>query len=128
MEMFRFREVEAILPVVLKVHDLDQEAVREDSVAELRKDTNFRLELPCQNGTKAFEHVQTAARTLNLGLLIEKRAQDRLKMPTMEDELCRLYGESHAGRTGSVRPADRRGGQEDRGPQAGRMLSSIAWC
>jgi hypothetical protein len=81
LEMFRLTEVQAALPVVLKVRELDREPVRKDLIGALRKDANFRLELPCQNGTKAFEHVQTVAKAMNLGLVIEKRAQDRLKMP-----------------------------------------------
>lgn len=82
LEMFRLREVHAVLPVVLRLHELDRAPVRNELLDALRKDVNFRLELPCQNGSKAFDRVQTVARAMNIGLVIEKRAQDRLKTPT----------------------------------------------
>jgi hypothetical protein len=81
LEMFRYSEVEAILPVIVKVRDLGEESIRKNLIVELRKDANFRLELPCHNGTKAFDRVQAVAKAMNLGLVIEKRAQDRLKLP-----------------------------------------------
>jgi hypothetical protein len=84
MEMFKYSKVETILPVVLKVRELEQESVRNRLIAELRKDVNHDLELPCPNRTKAFERVQAAAKALNIGLLIEKRAQERLKLPTQK--------------------------------------------
>jgi hypothetical protein len=81
LEMFRYDKVLDIrLPVVLKVSDLEQQTPRKNFLAELRKSANFRLELPCQNGTRAFERLQVVAREMNLGLVIEKRAQDRLKL------------------------------------------------
>ena len=84
MEMFKYSKVETVLPVVLKVRELEQESVRNRLIAELRKDVNHHLELPCPNRTKAFERVQAAAKVLNVALLIEKRAQERLKLPTQK--------------------------------------------
>jgi hypothetical protein len=81
LEMFRLSKVPDILPVVLKVRELDQEVVRNHLIMELGKDRNFRLELPCQNGTRAFERVEGAAKAMNLDLVIERRARDRLKLP-----------------------------------------------
>ena len=118
LEMFQLREVQAVLPVILKVHELDQQAVRKSLIAELSKDVNHRLELPCKNGTKAFEHIQAAAKGMNVGLVIEKRAGPA-QLADMEDELCRLYREPHAGNTGRIRPAGRCRGQEESDPQAG---------
>lgn len=80
LEMFQLDLVPDTLPVVVKVGDLDQEARRKELLAELRKDSNFRIELPCKHGTKAFERVQQAARTLHLGLIVEKQAQERIKL------------------------------------------------
>ncbi len=84
MEMFEYSKVETVLPVVLKVRELDQDSVRNRLITELRKDANHRLELPCPNRTKAFERVQAAAKVMNFGLLIEKRAQERLKLPALK--------------------------------------------
>jgi hypothetical protein len=84
MEMFQYSKVETVLPVVLKVRELEQESVRNKLLAELRKDVNHHLELPCPNRTKAFERVQAVAKALNIGLLIEKRAQERLKQPALK--------------------------------------------
>lgn len=80
LEMFQLDRVPDTLPVVVKVRDLEQEARRKDLLAELRKDSNFRLELPCRHGTKAFERVRQAARTVSLGLIVEKQAQERIKL------------------------------------------------
>lgn len=84
MEMFQYNKVETNLPFVLQVKELEREAGRNQLIAELRKDVNFRLELPCPNGTKAFERVQAAAKAKDLGLVIEKSAQGRLKLSTLK--------------------------------------------
>jgi hypothetical protein len=81
LEMFRYSKVEDILPTIVEVKHLEQEAVRGKLLSELRKDTSFRIELPCKNGTKAFERVRGAAAALNVGLVIDKQAQARLKHP-----------------------------------------------
>lgn len=80
LEMFQLDRVPDLLPVVVKVSDLDQEAGCKHLLAELRKDNDFRIELPCPNGTKAFERVRQAARTLHFGLVIDKQAQERIKL------------------------------------------------
>jgi hypothetical protein len=78
-EMFRYSKVEDIVLTILEVGQLEQESVRNKLLAELRKDASFRIELPCKNGTKAFERVRSAAAALNVGLVIDKQAQARLK-------------------------------------------------
>jgi len=80
LEMFPLKRVPDLLPVVVKVSDLDGESVRQQFIAELGKDSGFRLELPCTNGAKAFDRVQKAARTLHIGLIIDKQAQERIKL------------------------------------------------
>lgn len=79
MEMFQLDRAADTLPVVVKVADLDQEAARKKFLDELSKDGNLRIELPCKHGTKAFERVQSAARAVQLGLIVEKQAQERIK-------------------------------------------------
>jgi hypothetical protein len=80
LEMFQLDRVPDALPVVMKVRDLEQEPERKHLTAELGKDRDFRMELPCQNGSKAFERVQRAAQTLNIGLILDMQAQERLKL------------------------------------------------
>jgi hypothetical protein len=79
LEMFRYSKVEEVLPTVLEVKQLEQESTRNKLIAELRKDANFRIELPSKNGTKALERVRSAATALNIGLTIDKQAQARVK-------------------------------------------------
>lgn len=79
LEMFQLDRVPDTLPVVVKVSDLDREARRKDLLAELGKDGDCRIELPCKHGSKAFDRVQQAARTIHLGLIVEKQAQERIK-------------------------------------------------
>jgi hypothetical protein len=79
LEMFQLDRVPDILPVVVKVSDLEREPTRKQLIAELQKDSDFRMELPCQNGTKAFDRVQKAAQTLHFTLILDKQAQERIK-------------------------------------------------
>jgi len=80
LETFHFDRVPDLLPVVVKLSDLDRQPARKHLIAELSKDNAFRLELPCSNGTKVFDRVQNAARALRLGFIIDKQAQERLKL------------------------------------------------
>ncbi len=80
LETFHFDRVPDVLPVVVKLSDLDRLSARKNVIAELGKDNAFRLELPCSNGTKVFDRVQSAARKLRLGFIIDKQAQERLKL------------------------------------------------
>lgn len=80
LEMFQFERVPDLLPVIIKISDLDRPPARKKLIAELQNDSAFRLELPCPNGTKAFDRVQKAARKLRIGLIIDKPAQERIKL------------------------------------------------
>lgn len=80
LEFFHLDRVTDLLPVIVKVSDLDQAPRQKEFLVELRKDSNFRVELPCPNGSKAMERVQSAARTLHFGLIIDKPAQERIKL------------------------------------------------
>jgi hypothetical protein len=80
VERFQLEHVPDLLPVIVKLNDLDLPSTRKKLIDELGKDSAFRLELPCPNGTKAFDRVQKAARTLHLGLILDKPAQERIKL------------------------------------------------
>lgn len=79
LEMFPLDRVPDLLPVITSVSELDRDAARKQFRAELGKDREFRIELPCPNGTKAMDRLGKAARTLRFGLLIDKHAQERIK-------------------------------------------------
>jgi hypothetical protein len=80
LEMFQLDRAADTLPVVIKVRELTQATKRQSFLDELRKDSSFRIEFPCKHGTKAFERVRNAAQTIRLGLIVEKQAQERIKM------------------------------------------------
>jgi hypothetical protein len=80
VETFQFDRVPDLLPVIVKLSDLDRPPARKNLIAQLSKDSAFRLELPCPNGTKAFERVQNAARKQRISLVIDKPAQERIKL------------------------------------------------
>ena len=80
LDLFHLDRVPDLLPVIAKVNDLDQESARKKFIVELRKDSNFRMDLPCLHGSKAMERVQRAARTLHYDLIIDKQAQERIKL------------------------------------------------
>jgi hypothetical protein len=82
MELFQPERAEVVpLPVILPLLDLDREAGRTKLLEELRKDVAFRIELPCRNATRAFDRVQSALRTRDIGLVVEQRALSRLRQP-----------------------------------------------
>jgi hypothetical protein len=83
-ELFQPERVEVTLPVVLPLADLSGEAVRGKLLAELRKDSAFRIELPCRNAGRAFDRVQAALRTRDFGLVIDQDAQARLRQPLLK--------------------------------------------
>jgi hypothetical protein len=79
MEMFKLDEVQVALPVALSVRDLEKDAARRKLLDELGKDSAFRLELPCRDGTRAFERLQAVCKARRVGLHIDGAAQVRLK-------------------------------------------------
>ena len=80
VETFQFDLVPDLLPILVKLSDLDRAPARKQLLADLSKDNAFRLELPCSNGTKALERVQNAARKLGIGLVFDKPAQERIRL------------------------------------------------
>lgn len=116
LETFHFDRVPDLLPVVLKLSDLDRLPARKKLVAELSKDSAFRLELPCPNGTKAVDRIQKAARTLHIGLIIDKPAQERIKLKWKVSYLLYLENVTREELAEFVRQIDR----EDRKSAAGK--------
>ena len=84
MELFELKKVDIALPVVVKLHQLEQEAKRKGLLDELKKTSSFRLELPCSNGSKVFDRLQAACKVDNISLVVEPNAQDRLKKPLLK--------------------------------------------
>jgi hypothetical protein len=81
MELFQPGRVEVTLPVVLPLRDLAGEAGRTKLLAELRKDSAYRIELPCRNASRAFDRIQAALGTRDVGLIVEQAALARLRQP-----------------------------------------------
>jgi hypothetical protein len=69
------------LPVVFKLADISRAPGRDRALAQLHKDSAFRLELPCHNGTRAVERLQTVLRKQQARLLMDPKAQERLGQP-----------------------------------------------
>jgi hypothetical protein len=74
-EMFQPQAADVALPVIFPFAELDGAKFRD----ELRKDSGFRLEVPCHEGARALDRLQAAFRSHGLGLLIDQAAQARLK-------------------------------------------------
>jgi anti-sigma factor RsiW len=82
MELFQPERVEAVaLPVVLALRDLEGDEGRDKLLRELRKESAFRIELPCRNATRAFERVQVALRSQDVVAVVEQTAMMRLGQP-----------------------------------------------
>src|SRR5262249_44276006 len=81
MEMFELKTADVAPPFIFKLREIDQDNARQKLVGELQKDSGFRLELPCRDGTRAFERLQAVLKANQVNLLIEQAAQGRLKKP-----------------------------------------------
>lgn len=79
-----FESVEARLPVLASVSELDRKEVRDRVVAELGRDPAFRLDLFVKDVPRAATVFQAAARASGLAIAVEPTAQNRLrkKLPT----------------------------------------------
>lgn len=78
MEMFRPADVK--LATIHKFADLDGDPGRQKLQAELRKDSGFRLEVPCRDSVKAFERLQAALKSAGLSLVLDPNAAARIQM------------------------------------------------
>jgi hypothetical protein len=82
MELFQPERVEAVtLPVVLSLLDLERDEGRDKLLRELRKESAFRIELPCRNATRAYERVQGALRSQDVAAVVEQTAMTRMGQP-----------------------------------------------
>jgi hypothetical protein len=79
-----FESIEARLPVLVSVSELDRKELLDRVVAELGRDPAFRLDLFVRDVPKAATTFRMAARAAGLAVVVEPTAQDRLrkKLPT----------------------------------------------
>ncbi len=80
------------VPVTFKLRDLQQDATHKKLLAELEKDSAVRLELPCPDGSRAFERLQAILKTHHAELMIDASAQRRLAKPAWRTNYV-LYSE-----------------------------------
>ena len=103
-------------PLVLKLHDLDKAEPRLKLNEELGKSGGFRVELPCDNGTKAFERLQAACKEQKVSLLIDRTAQQRLKKPQSKTDyyvyLENVTAEALSQLLGQIAAEDRNAGSK----------------
>jgi hypothetical protein len=83
-EMFKLETANVALPVPVKLRELDQEASRQKVLGELQQDTAFRLELPCKDGTRAFERFEAVWKARGNALLVDPVAFARTKQPKLK--------------------------------------------
>jgi hypothetical protein len=80
------------LPVAFALRELDQEAKHKNLLAELQKGEGVRIELPCPDGTRAYEHLQAVFKAHHVSLTIDATAQRRLAHPQWKTNYV-LYAE-----------------------------------
>jgi anti-sigma factor RsiW len=95
MEMFV--ELKSVVPTLdvpatFKLRDLPQDAIHKKLVEEFEKDSAIRLELPCPDGSRAFERLQAILKTHHAELMIDASAQRRLAKPAWRTNYV-LYSE-----------------------------------
>ncbi len=80
-----FESIEARLPVLAAVPDLDRKEVLDRIVSELGRDPAFRLDLFAKDVPRAAAHFNAAARASGVTVVVEPSAQARLhkKLPTV---------------------------------------------
>src|SRR5205823_705561 len=74
-----FESIQARLPILVPVADLDAKEVRARVLDELGRDPAFRLDLFVKDVPRASEAFQAAARAAGVSVAVEGSAQDRLK-------------------------------------------------
>ena len=118
LELFQLERVSDVLPVVLHLKELERGAERKRLDDELRKDSSFRLELPCGHGTKAVERIMKAAAKLHYSLVIGKQAQERIKLKWPTSYVIYLENLTPEELTGLLRQIE----TEDRQASSGKKL------
>ncbi|HXG10356.1 MAG TPA: zf-HC2 domain-containing protein [Gemmataceae bacterium] len=77
-ELFRAADVQ--LPIVINLHELDQEKSRQELRGELNRGSAFRLELPCrESSARAFKRLQPVLEANGIRLIVDQVAQVRLR-------------------------------------------------
>jgi hypothetical protein len=82
----RIEKVEAVVPVVVRIHDLDGVLQREKFLAGLQQGGIFRVELLCRDATRAVERVRPALTRKGITLQVDTPAQARLKKPNWKSD------------------------------------------
>ena len=83
-EIFKFEVVQVGTNVILGLGELEKEAEQKKLAEALRKEKAYRVELPCQNGTKALQKLQAVWKAQHANLVIESISQARLKKPELK--------------------------------------------
>jgi hypothetical protein len=120
VDIFRIARIDVDLPVTFKLDALVEGTVRKAFLAELAAGRDFRLELPCRNGTRAFEHLRGGIQSLGIAPVFDPAAREHLRLPQLPgsylvyledvtpEELARLLTVSaEADRKGGRAPLDR---------------------
>jgi hypothetical protein len=118
------------LPAPFKLRELDQEATHKKLMAELQKGPGVRIELPCTDGTRAYEHLQTVFKAHHVNLTIDGRAQRRLGHPEWRTNYV-LYAEDVtpdelALLLQQLAPEDKKGAKPAEGPFESMVLSHLS--
>lgn len=75
----KFESVDAALPTVWKLHDLDKGDQAARLRAELRTSSAFRVEVLARDGTRSFDRLRAALQAKNVGLTFDPTVAGRLK-------------------------------------------------
>jgi hypothetical protein len=67
------------LPLLISVSDLEREDARQRLLAELSRESAYRIDLFAKDTAKAVEAVQAAAKASNIALFADSQVADRLK-------------------------------------------------
>jgi hypothetical protein len=80
MELFKPTVVEAPFSLIRDVRQLEAAKLR----GEIEKETALRVELPCREAVKGFNRLKAALKEVNISLLIDSEAENRLSKPRLK--------------------------------------------
>jgi hypothetical protein len=91
-DRIELEQVDVALPSITWMLDLKKGRARADLLKQLGKGTAFHVELPCKDGTRAFERLRDVLTQRNIKLVLDPLAQVRLKNPWKTDYAVFLEG------------------------------------
>jgi hypothetical protein len=79
--MIKFDKVPDGPPALIRLHDLDQDAVRQKLLTELTRASGFRMDLPSSNASKGLERLRNALKAEQITMTLDAATAAKQRTP-----------------------------------------------